>query len=291
MIPTPESADSLFEELLGEQFDGGMHRIVHDVKGFPDLVIKVSKDSTFANWCEYLVSTALRGRPEPVAGLVGSVESISATGRYLIMERLIDINRPLSGIQYPVWLNDGFKRSTYGITASGEVKVRDCGTLKLTDVLAKYNPKFDDAPPTTIVPSGHDQDYADLQGDQIGSDAGRAIHKVKDHPNHVMKVCPVSHRSNRVEFLVHWALSDMNADEYQAFGILECSRSGKYLVMERLPDLPPDFTGSRPTFPWWLVNTDIGCLGVTAEGRAKVRSYAEVRLGDVLAGARLKVFP
>jgi len=253
--------------------------------------MKVSRDSTFANWCEYLVSNSLQGRSEPVAGLVGKVRSISETGKYLIMERLDDVSRSLSGIQYPVWLNDGFKRSAYGMTTSGDVKIRDYGTLKLGDVLATYCPRFDEAPVPRVVSCGYDHEYAALEGKQIGIDAGRAVHKVKGHPNHAMKVCVGSHRSNRVEFLVHWALSDMNADEYKAFGVLECSRSGKYLVMERLPDLPPHFTGSRPEFPWWLVDTSDACLGVTAEGGAKIRCYSEIRLGDVLARASLKVFP
>jgi len=131
MIPAPESSDVLFEEIRGEEFNKGMHRIAHHVKGFPDLVMKVSRDSTFANWCEYLVSNSLQGRSEPVAGLVGKVRSISETGKYLIMERLDDVSRSLSGIQYPVWLNDGFKRSAYGMTTSGDVKIRDYGDLRL----------------------------------------------------------------------------------------------------------------------------------------------------------------
>lgn len=96
MIPAPESLDTLFEKLCGEKFAEGMHRSVHHVNGFPELVMKVSKDgNTFANWCEYLVSSALNGRPQPVADLVGGVMSISATGTYLIMERLKDVSGSL----------------------------------------------------------------------------------------------------------------------------------------------------------------------------------------------------
>jgi hypothetical protein len=290
MIPTPEAPDSAFELLCGEEFARGQHRTVHFVIGHPDLVMKVDSNTTFANWNEYLVSSSLDGRAEPVAKLMGCVKAISATGKYLIMERLDDIQRKLVGIQYPVWLNDGFKPSAYGVTPSGEVKVRDFGTLKLAGVLAKLR-YFSDRPPMKkIVELGADQDYAKLQGVQIGTDAGRSVHKVNGSPNHILKVCPDSHRANRVELLVHSALLDMNADELDYFGALECSRSGKYLIMERLPDLPAGFAGQRPPFPWWLAEQSDACLGVTPEGTARIRSYSAIKLGDVLAYPALRTF-
>ncbi|WP_435626810.1 hypothetical protein [Candidatus Ferrigenium straubiae] len=290
MIPVPESQDSIFEDFCGEVFAEGMHRFVHHVNGFPNLVMKISKDdNTFANWCEYLVSSALHGRPEPAAKLVGEVKSISATGKYLIMERLDDVSGSLSGIKYPAWLNDR-KPSAFGRTTLGEVKVRDYGMLRLDDVLAGWNIRFDEQPQARLFPNGFDQDYTALLGERIGTDNGRSVHKVKGHADYVIKVCTLSHRSNRIEFLVHWALSDMNADEYQFFGTLECSRTGKYLVMERLQDLPPNFAGSKPKFPWWLVDTSNARLGVTASGCVKIRSYSEIRLGDVLMRAKLHTF-
>ncbi len=289
MIPVPEAPDSLFEPIRGEQFAHGQHRTVHHVNGCPDLVMKVdSINSTFANWSEYLISSALSGRSEPVASLMGSVRAISATGKYLLMERLGDVDRPLSGIQYPMWLNDT-KRSAFGVTTSGVVKVRDYGTLKLADVLAPYVPLQDGAPALRIVPSGQDEDYSALSDKQIDVDAGRTVHEVKGHPSHVLKVCVGSHRANRIEFLTYWALEDTNEREY--FGSLECSRSGKHLIMERLPDLPRTFTGTRPPPLWWLVDQSDRCLGVTPEGNAKLRSYCDIRLGDLLTRAPLKMFP
>jgi len=291
MIPAPESLDVLFEELCGEEFGKGTHRNAHHVKGLPHLVMKVSKNGNFANWCEYLVDRALQERSEPVAALVGSVKAISATGKYLIMERLNDVDRSLSGIQYPSWLNDGFKHSAYGLTAAGNVKIREYGTLKFAGLLATHHPQFDEAPPPRIVPSGHDVDYVALEGEQIAVGAGRTVHKVKGHPNHVMKVCAKSHKPNMAELLVYSSLWEMNADEYRSFGVLECSRSGKYLVMEALPDLPADFSGSRPDFPSWLIEHTDACLGVTLDRKAKIRSYSEICLGDVLAQAPLRVYP
>jgi hypothetical protein len=291
MILPPEAPDCEFQALCGEEFQRGQHRIVHHVKNHPNFVMKVDSHTTFANWNEYLVSSALSGRPEKVAQLMGSVDSISATGKYLIMERLEDINRPLSGIRYPVWLNDGFKRSAYGVTSLGAVKVRDFGTLKLADVLARHIPYPDQSPPERIVPLGLDSDYAALQGNQIGLDAGRTLHEVKGYPNHVLKVCVGSHRANRVELLVWSALLDMNAEELMEFGTLECSRSGKYLIMERLTDLPLTFVGLRPQFPWWVIDQSDTVLGVGAGGNAKIRSYSEIAFGDLLTRPLLKTFP
>jgi hypothetical protein len=208
------------------------------------------------------------------------------------MEELDDINRTLSGIQYPTWLNDHLKASAYGLTSSGVIKVRDYGTLKLAGVLAGYNPAPDGEPASRIVSLAYDQDYAQIQGEQIGVDAGgRTVHKVIGYPEHALKVCVGSHRANRIELLIYAALLDMKAVEREHFGTLECSRSGKYLIMERLANLPTAFTGLRPEFPWWLIDRSDACLGVTPEGNVKIRSYSEIKLGDVLAQAALKTFP
>lgn len=290
MIPNTEAPDFQFEILCGKEFARGMHRSVHDVKGHPNVVMKVNNNTTFANWNEYLVSSALQGRAEPVAQLMGNVSAISATGKYLIMERLQDINRRLSGIQYPVWLNDYFKPSAYGLTSAGTVKVRDYGTLKLADVLSRYNPRPDGDRSPRIVDSGQDQDYLDLQGEKICMGTKRTVYSVKGYPNHVLKVCNESHKANRIEFLIYSALLDMNADEENFFGILECSRSGKYLIMERLSDLPPNSAEPRPQSPWWLIDQSDASFGITVDGNVKIRSYNKIKLGDVLAQAPLRRF-
>jgi hypothetical protein len=293
MIPAPESLDCLFENLHGEKFAEGSTRIVHHVNGFSNLVMKICKDnSTFSNWCEYLVSSALHGRTEPVSDLIGEVKSISFTGKYLIMERLDDVSGSMRGIKYPDWLKDR-KPTAFGLTTTGKVKIRDYGMLNLANILATENYRFldQDESSAMIFPNGFDQDYVAVLGEQIGTDAGRNVHEVKGDVNHVIKVCTGSHRPNRVELLIHNALSSMYADECQSFGALECSRSGKYLVMERLKDLPPNFTGRRPAFPYWLVDTSDACLGVKYDGSVKIRSFSEIRLGDVLVKARLNSFP
>jgi hypothetical protein len=289
MIPPPESDDYLFEALCGEQFANGQHRTVHHVHGHPQLVMKVDCNTTFANWNEYLVSSALSGRAEPVAELMGRAPSISATGKYLLMERLNDLDSSLAGVSYPVWLTD-IKRSAFGTTPSGTVRVRDYGSLKLADVLAEYVPGPDREPRQRIVPDGLDKDYAALQGRQIGIEAGRTIHKVEGHPDHVMKICERSHRSNRIELLIFAALDDMHAPELERFGVLECSRSGKHLIMERLQDLPADFRDRRPAFPWWLEQQSDHCLGTSSAGDAKIRTYDRLKLGDVLVRAHLRTF-
>lgn len=287
MVPVAEAPDCEFDAICGTQFASGMHRTVHNVIGHPDVVMKVAIDATSANWHEYFISCALSERAGRVAEIVGSVKSISATGKYLIMERLPDCDSAATDIFYPIWATD-LKRSAFGKSATGSVQLRDFGTTKIGSVLGQQRYIFDeDRSPAAarVVADGHDDDYAALQGQQIGTERGRNIYEVKSHPHHVLKMCIDSHLKNQAELLVYGALSEIDADILPHFGIAECSRSGKYLIMERLSNLPVGWTGHRLQFPKWLSDKSDACLGLSVSGEVKIRTYNSLDIGDALVRA------
>ncbi|MFM0323890.1 hypothetical protein [Caballeronia glebae] len=252
--------------------------------------MKVAIHATSANWHEFFISGALQSRKGPVADIVGKVKSISASGQYLIMERLPDIGHAAMAIRYPSWATD-LKRSNFGTASACSAKLRDFGHTKIGLNLAQSTFVFDDDRPparTRMVPLGHDADYEKLLGKLIRTEHDRTIHEVIGYPDHVMKRCTDSHRANQAELLVFHALEQIDADILDDFGVLECSRSGKYLIMERLSDLPGHWTGSRPQFSLWLKDKSNACLGINAAGTAKIRTYKEIDIAEALS--RVHVF-
>jgi hypothetical protein len=290
MIPKNESPDVEYEAICLESFASGMHRTAHDVAGHPDLVMKVSIHTPYPNWIEYLISRALTDCPGTYSSLFAQVCSISATGKYLLMERLVDVTASLTGTVYPSWLTD-VKRSAFGADRLQNVKIRDFATLNWSGVLGQQVFVFDNihaSQVSRLVPSGFDDQYATLVGAELGTDSGRTVHDVKGHPDWILKVCNGSHRPNWVEMIVRQGLESLNATELELFGRLECSRTGKYLLMERLSNLPADFDGIRPQAPHWLVDKKDSDFGQAQDGQVKFRSYTNIDLGTVLSNATLR---
>lgn len=280
MIPPPESDDVLFEQLCGREFAAGEHRTIHDVIGHPDMVMKAARYSHFANWSEYLISSALE--PHSTEVRVGYVASISASGRFLLMERLTDVVGSLAGVVVPRWLND-VKRSTFGVSGDGLIKVRDYGLLKLGDQLGsqQYICEEERTSVPRRVPSGEDGEFAALMGLQVGHDGARAVHEMLGDETLVVKVCNGSHKENASEWIIYSALASIDAMELSSFAFFECSRTGKYVLTDRLRNITADFHGHRPDFPWWL-DDDGRVLGVATESTAKIRRWADAALGEVL---------
>jgi hypothetical protein len=143
--------DTYFEDLIQgcDQVGEGTSRKVYGVRDRDDVVIKV-QDSGLpqGNMIEWIVWSALCEMGEDIMGTEPNPEiksvfaecfKISVSGRYLMMERLDQIEKetPLKIQQFPDWLNDK-KRSAFGLSSSGSVKVMDYGMVKFFDVL---NPK------------------------------------------------------------------------------------------------------------------------------------------------------
>lgn len=280
MIPPRESDDAIFEQLCGSQFAAGMHRTVHPVIGHPELVMKVARDGHFANWCEYLVGSSLEEHSPEYK--VGRVASISATGKYLMMERLNDLNCSLAGVTIPQWLNDR-KPSAFGMDNQGQIKLRDYGMINLGKWLGteQYIYEEDQVRVPRRVPDGTDASFACQMGQQIGVDGSRAVHDVLGDPGVVMKVCNQSHKESAIEWLVHSQLAAINAEELGHFAAFECSLTGKHVLTTKLRDLDADCSSHALDVPWWLPDEG-SALGVDAHGMVKVRRWADARLAKVL---------
>lgn len=290
MVPSPFSPDDQFVHAIGPKLGGATSRVVYEVVGRPDLAIKVSIGSTFANWCEYMVSTSLQSAPLPRAAKPGHAFSISQTGRYLVTERLSDLTKSLAGAGIPSWLNDAWKAEQYGENAAGEIKIRDYGMLKIGDLLGQPTFPFEEdrlPPLPRVVQNGLDEGYAALQGAAIGSDGARSLHELIGYPDAVLKVCVGSHEQNVTEQLVYSSLQSVDAEETSLFGWVECSQTGKYLVTERLRDLT-DKAIQLPPVPRWLMPSSVS-VGMAPDGAIKFRSYYGLRLGDVLRTARVRI--
>ncbi len=286
MIPSRESDDSIFQKLCGAQFEEGEHRTVHEVSGHPEIVMKVARHSHHANWCEYLVSSSLEGLITEIR--VGNVLSISASGKFLMMERLNDLDRSPGGVAVPHWLND-VKPSAFGVSVQGEIKIRDYGLLKLGDQVGTLQYVFDEdrilVPKK--VPDGADDGFALLMGPQIGIDGARTVHEVIGDSAMVLKVCKNSHKENAVEWIIHSALVDIDAEELVSFASFECSRTGKYVLTNKLIGMAADFDGHSPATPWWLPG-DRSALGVDAYAAVKIRRWADAKLGEILVRAPIR---
>lgn len=134
MILPKYAPDAQFATLVGAEIGNGNFRKTYDVIGHPGWVIKVSSSNHQANWVEHLTYQALVG--ERMAEIFGAVDSVSETGKYLIMEHLRDLNafelpqRP----PVPTWFTDR-KPSAFGATGGGVIKIRDYGEIKLGMVL------------------------------------------------------------------------------------------------------------------------------------------------------------
>ena len=130
------AADEQFEKLIGDRIaPPGSSRIVYKYVGRDDLVIKVSISSNVANWTEFLIYSALNELDG--AAIFGAIHAVSASGKYLVMERLDDLlsadlpKRP----NYHAWMTDR-KPSACGKTADGVVKFRDYALVNVGSLLA-----------------------------------------------------------------------------------------------------------------------------------------------------------
>lgn len=128
--------DAEFEARKGSHIGSGVGRNVYEVKDNPDADIKESKDVTPApNWLEYFIWSAVRGTA--IEAKFGQLLGISESGRFLMMERLSD----LDDAEYestpapPTWLND-VKKNAFGRNADGKIRIRDYGAVEIGNLLA-----------------------------------------------------------------------------------------------------------------------------------------------------------
>jgi len=137
-------ADSAFEDLIyTEPFGRGTARVAYDVRGNREVIVKKSiRTFPGSNMLEWFIWNSASQADDPtLSNLLGRCISISETGKYLMMERLADIDQgDYANIpNVPVWFNDP-KPCAFGKNKNG-IKIRDYGmttpgALVRTDLVA-----------------------------------------------------------------------------------------------------------------------------------------------------------
>jgi hypothetical protein len=103
----------------------------------------------------------------------------------------------------------------------------------------------------------------------------RTVYPIPGHQDLVLKVAKNgSNAANWVEAVIYWHLTDNSQ-----FGeVVSISESGKYLVMERLDDLPADGAATQKIPTWWTDRKRENFGRSTSTGAIKIRDYAQVNL-------------
>jgi hypothetical protein len=129
-------SDTDIEMLIeAEPFARGTARHAYRMKSDPNAIVKKSVQprnySNFLKWTIWLGS-----EPHPqLKNVLGRCHCLSVTGKYLIMERLDDIEQAdyrLIG-DVPAWCDDT-KPSAFG-KRKGVIKIRDYGKVRYSDLL------------------------------------------------------------------------------------------------------------------------------------------------------------
>lgn len=130
---------------------------------------------------------------------------------------------------------------------------------------------------TINIPEFHapDEQFAALipeAAEELGIGTSRHVFRIEGHPDKVIKVALGSNAANWTEFVIYTHL-----DNSSSFGeILSISRSGKYLIMEYLQDIPVG--QPLPDVPIWLTDRKRSAFGLSKDGNPKIRDYAQVNL-------------
>jgi hypothetical protein len=126
-----------------------------------------------------------------------------------------------------------------------------------------------------------DADAQSLVGQRIGGGGAREVFEVKNDPGTVIKVAAQYPLTNFVEWLIWTWVRDTHWHE--AFA--EChtiSASGRYLIMERLTNLPEGRKTETPTLPSFVGDVWANNFGVDPAGMIKVRDYANVNMMELV---------
>ncbi|WP_373928417.1 hypothetical protein QTN93_14875 [Sphingomonas aerolata] len=128
--------DGLFPPLMGSPVGTGSSRVVLEYFGQPDCVIKVGyRNPPIANWTEWNLWLQVENDPA-LAPVFGRCLAISASGKFLVMERLNDLTDAQAAKRLcPPWVTDK-KRTAFGVNAAGDVKLRDYNQLALGSFLS-----------------------------------------------------------------------------------------------------------------------------------------------------------
>ncbi|MFJ6024260.1 hypothetical protein ACIQC9_06655 [Brevundimonas sp. NPDC092305] len=137
-----------------------------------------------------------------------------------------------------------------------------------------------------------DESFEALKGAPVGSPGNfRAAYEVKGHPGWIIKESLKSHEANWTEFIVFRSLE--NESVQALFGhVLAISRTGRFLIMERLDNLTNQQVDQRPPPPFWLTDRKISGWGAApTTGVIKIRDYGTLALGRTLGSAPTTALP
>lgn len=131
-IPTNGSPDTEYANLNGSKIGGGQGRTVYDMPEHPSYVIKISnEDSADQNKIEAEVyNYATKYGLNTILACLAKVHSISESGKYLIMEKLITNTINPGDSCYIMRELTDTKMSNFGKDSTGTIKCLDYGVLK-----------------------------------------------------------------------------------------------------------------------------------------------------------------
>ena len=124
--------DAMIEE---EPIGHGTARVAYCLKNDPNSIVKKSVGSRhYSNILEWSIWLAAADHPE-LRSILGQCHCLSESGKYLVMERLDDINAEDYKLipDVPVWFNDR-KPSAFG-KSGGVIKIRDYGMITYGEFL------------------------------------------------------------------------------------------------------------------------------------------------------------
>ena len=128
--------DGKIPALKGKKIGSGSARSVYEMQGKPEFIIKELHNNSIShnnsNQTGWDVWEEIKG--SKIASRFGECRCISKSGRYLIMERLGDLNEEEQCLlpEVPTWLTDR-QPANFGKASSGSVKVRDYGQVAPCD--------------------------------------------------------------------------------------------------------------------------------------------------------------
>lgn len=125
-----------------------------------------------------------------------------------------------------------------------------------------------------------------LCSEPIGSGSSRKVFLAKDDPSVVIKKASNGNPgTNFTEWFIWNAVKDTDLENL--FGeCLTISETGNFLIMEILNDIAHEDYKMIPELPIWIQDVQPTNIGKDKLGRYKIRDYAMVRIGEVLAKAR-----
>ena len=124
-----------------------------------------------------------------------------------------------------------------------------------------------------------------ISAPELGRGGARTVYPVDDDGCAVIKKINVPFvGANVMEWHIWCAIRD--TDLAPSFGQCKAiSESGRFLVMERLDDISESDRSDTPAMPQWVGDVWWNNFGKNHQGQIKMRDYANVALGEVLASA------